>query len=209
MAVYTEVTDEALTAFLADYDIGSVVAFRGIAEGVENSNYSLRTTAGDFILTLYEARRSGGAALVPRPDRAPGEARHRLSAAGARTRWRRPAPSVRPTCRDHDVSARCLAAAGAAGALRDRSEPRSRGCTRRRRLRDRRDAMRSGRMAGRRCWSARAARADEVQPGLAQELGTTRWAGSCGMAAGSADWPYPRRPVSRQRVLPGRQACPA
>ena len=52
MAVYTEVTDEALTAFLADFDIGSVVAFRGIAEGVENSNYSLRTTSGDFILTL-------------------------------------------------------------------------------------------------------------------------------------------------------------
>ena len=56
MAVYTEVTDEALAAFLADYDIGSTVAFRGIAEGVENSNYSLRTTSGDFILTLYEKR---------------------------------------------------------------------------------------------------------------------------------------------------------
>ncbi len=56
MAVYTEVTDDALAAFLADYDIGSAVAFRGIAEGVENSNYSLRTTSGDFILTLYEKR---------------------------------------------------------------------------------------------------------------------------------------------------------
>jgi homoserine kinase type II len=56
MAVYTEVTDDALTAFLEAYDIGRVVAFRGIAEGVENSNYSLRTTIGDFILTLYEKR---------------------------------------------------------------------------------------------------------------------------------------------------------
>ena len=56
MAVYTEVTDEALAAFLTDYDIGSMVAFRGIAEGVENSNFSLRTTSGDFILTLYEKR---------------------------------------------------------------------------------------------------------------------------------------------------------
>src|SRR3954471_11355143 len=56
MAVYTEVTDEALAAFLTDYEIGSMVAFRGIAEGVENSNYSLRTTSGDFILTLYEKR---------------------------------------------------------------------------------------------------------------------------------------------------------
>jgi homoserine kinase type II len=56
MAVYTEVTDEALAAFLERYAIGTVVAFRGIAEGVENSNYSLKTTEGDFILTLYEKR---------------------------------------------------------------------------------------------------------------------------------------------------------
>jgi homoserine kinase type II len=56
MAVYTEVSDEALADFLSDYDIGTMVAFRGIAEGVENSNFSLRTTAGDFILTLYEKR---------------------------------------------------------------------------------------------------------------------------------------------------------
>ena len=56
MAVYTEVSDEAVAAFLLDYDIGTALAFRGIAEGVENSNYALRTTAGDFILTLYEKR---------------------------------------------------------------------------------------------------------------------------------------------------------
>jgi homoserine kinase type II len=56
MAVYTEVTDDALADFLAGYDIGTMVAFRGIAEGVENSNFSLRTTRGDFILTLYEKR---------------------------------------------------------------------------------------------------------------------------------------------------------
>lgn len=56
MAVYTEVSDEALAAFLAEYDLGTMVAFRGIAEGVENSNFSLRTSAGDFILTLYEKR---------------------------------------------------------------------------------------------------------------------------------------------------------
>ena len=56
MAVYTEVSDEALDAFLAEYDIGGIVAFRGIAEGVENSTYALKTTQGDFILTLYEKR---------------------------------------------------------------------------------------------------------------------------------------------------------
>lgn len=56
MAVYTDVSDEELAAFLDEYDVGNLVAFRGIAEGVENSNFSLRTTAGDFILTLYEKR---------------------------------------------------------------------------------------------------------------------------------------------------------
>ena len=56
MAVYTDVSDEALTTFLSEYALGSLVAFRGIAEGVENSNFSLRTTQGDFILTLYERR---------------------------------------------------------------------------------------------------------------------------------------------------------
>ena len=56
MAVYTEVTDEALRDFLALYDLGEVVSFKGIAEGVENSNFLLRTTSGQFILTLYEKR---------------------------------------------------------------------------------------------------------------------------------------------------------
>ena len=56
MAVYTEVPDDALRGFLADYNIGRLVACKGIAEGVENSNFLVRTTAGDFILTLYEKR---------------------------------------------------------------------------------------------------------------------------------------------------------
>ena len=56
MAVYTEVADEALGAFLALYDLGRVTSFKGIAEGVENSNFLLRTEAGQFILTLYEKR---------------------------------------------------------------------------------------------------------------------------------------------------------
>ncbi len=56
MAVYTDVTDEELQTFLTEYDLGTLKAFRGIAEGVENSNFSLRTTTGDYILTLYERR---------------------------------------------------------------------------------------------------------------------------------------------------------
>jgi homoserine kinase type II len=56
MAVYTEVSDDALRAFLELYDIGEVTSFKGIAEGVENSNFLLRTTDGQHILTLYEKR---------------------------------------------------------------------------------------------------------------------------------------------------------
>lgn len=56
MAVYTEVSDEELDAFIATYDIGKVTAFKGIAEGVENSNYLMKTDQGEFILTLYEKR---------------------------------------------------------------------------------------------------------------------------------------------------------
>ncbi len=56
MAVYTEVSDDALRAFLALYEIGEVTSFKGIAEGVENSNFLMRTGGGQFILTLYEKR---------------------------------------------------------------------------------------------------------------------------------------------------------
>lgn len=56
MAVYTEVTDEALIAYLAGYGLGGLHSFKGIAEGVENSNYFLATDTGNYILTLYEKR---------------------------------------------------------------------------------------------------------------------------------------------------------
>lgn len=56
MAVYTEVTDEAAAAFVDAYDIGALRALKGIAEGVENSNFLLVTDRGQYILTLYEKR---------------------------------------------------------------------------------------------------------------------------------------------------------
>ncbi len=59
MAVYTEVDDDSLEAFLAHYDIGDPLAFKGIAEGVENSNFLLQTTRGTYVLTLYEKRVRG------------------------------------------------------------------------------------------------------------------------------------------------------
>lgn len=56
MAVYTEVSDDELAGFLSHYDLGTVLSCKGIAEGVENSNFLLRMEAGHFILTLYERR---------------------------------------------------------------------------------------------------------------------------------------------------------
>jgi homoserine kinase type II len=56
MAVYTDVADDELRAFAALYDIGAVLSCKGIAEGVENSNYLVTTERGNFILTLYEKR---------------------------------------------------------------------------------------------------------------------------------------------------------
>ena len=56
MAVYTDVADDELRAFIALYDIGEVLSCKGIAEGVENSNFLVTTERGNFILTLYEKR---------------------------------------------------------------------------------------------------------------------------------------------------------
>lgn len=56
MAVYTEVSDDELASFIARFDLGAVLSSKGIAEGVENTNYLIRTETGPFILTLYEKR---------------------------------------------------------------------------------------------------------------------------------------------------------
>ncbi len=56
MAVYTEISDEELVDFMAAYDLGTVLSCKGIAEGIENTNYLLTMTSGAYILTLYEKR---------------------------------------------------------------------------------------------------------------------------------------------------------
>jgi homoserine kinase type II len=60
MAVYTDVAADELAEFLAAYDVGEVLSYKGIAEGVENSNFLLHTSAGSFFLTLYEKRVARG-----------------------------------------------------------------------------------------------------------------------------------------------------
>lgn len=60
MAVYTDVSADELADFLKDYEIGELLSYKGIAEGVENSNFLVHTGAGNFILTLYEKRVAEG-----------------------------------------------------------------------------------------------------------------------------------------------------
>ncbi|MCF6369854.1 homoserine kinase [Rhizobium halophilum] len=56
MAVYTDITEDDLKAFLTQYEVGELTSYKGIAEGVENSNFLLHTTREPLILTLYEKR---------------------------------------------------------------------------------------------------------------------------------------------------------
>src|ERR1700674_2356808 len=60
MAVYTDVAADELAELLERYDVGELLSYKGIAEGVENSNFLLHTSAGYFILTLYEKRVAKG-----------------------------------------------------------------------------------------------------------------------------------------------------
>lgn len=60
MAVYTEVGDEDLARFIDSYGLGELLSFKGIAEGVENTNYVVHTSHSQFILTLYEKRVARG-----------------------------------------------------------------------------------------------------------------------------------------------------
>src|SRR3954466_2034841 len=60
MAVYTDVSAEDLRRFLAGYDLGELLSYKGIPAGVENSNFLVHTGAGHYILTLYEKRVAAG-----------------------------------------------------------------------------------------------------------------------------------------------------
>jgi len=170
MAVYTEVPDGELEAFVAQYDIGRALSCKGIAEGVENSNFLLQTDQATWILTLYEKRvapadlpfflglmdhLAGRGIACPTPVKArDGEALRQLCG--------RPAAIVsflegmwprRTTPRHCQLLGEMLARLHIAGADFERRRPN--------------DLSVAG---WRRLLTACAARADEVRPGLAERL---------------------------------------
>ena len=56
MAVFTKLEKKEIENFLKDYSIGSLISYDGIMEGVENTNYKIRTTNNEYILTIFEKR---------------------------------------------------------------------------------------------------------------------------------------------------------
>jgi homoserine kinase type II len=172
MAVYTEVSDGDLDAFLAQYAIGRVSSCKGIAEGVENSNYLLHTDTGEsYILTLYEKRVARGdlpfflglmehlaAQGIPCPTPIKG-----VDGSALRELCGRPAAIIsfldgmwprRPNARHCQLLGEALARLHRAGESFDGHRP---------------NALS---VAGwRTLFESCAARADEVRPGLAEELG--------------------------------------
>jgi homoserine kinase type II len=183
MAVYTEVGDEELSAFVALYDIGPVLSCKGIAEGVENSNYLLTTECGNFILTLYEKRvaredlpffialmdhLAHHGVACPTPVRArDGEALRELCG--------RPAALVTFLTGMWPRRIEPVHCAGVGGALA-RLHRAGEGFA----MRRPNDLGPSG---WRRLYAACCGRADEVQPGLADEIGAE-------LASLERAWPY-------------------
>src|SRR6476660_6179473 len=54
MSVFTPVSDAEARALLEHYSLGELEKLEGIAQGVENTNYFLTTTTGEYVLTLFE-----------------------------------------------------------------------------------------------------------------------------------------------------------
>ena len=98
MAVYTEVPDDELARFIASYDLGALLSYKGIAEGVENTNYLLHTEQGTVSSSpsTRSAWRPGRPAVLPRPHGASGQGRPQLPDAGARRQGPHAAHAGRP-----------------------------------------------------------------------------------------------------------------
>ena len=206
MAVYTEVSDDDLAAFVASYGLGALLSYKGIAEGVENTNYLVHTDKGPFFLTLYEKRVAPRRpAVLPGPDGAPGQGRHQLP--DARPRRARPhaAHAGGPARGAGDVPGRRLDQAPAArhclavGEALARLHRGGRGFDL-----DPRQRARACRLASALRALPIARRRDRAGPRRHHRAGA-RGPGST-LAGRPAAGHHPRRSVSRQRLLPGRQA---
>ena len=206
MAVYTDVAAEDLAEFLKGYDIGELLSYKGIAEGVENSNFLMHTSKGAYILTLYEKR----VAVDDLPyflSLMAHLAEHgvRLPAAGEESQRRGLLRARRPARRDHQFSRRHVAAAAERRALHRRRRGARQDASGGPRLSavPQKPAVGVGLAAAVR--SRRAARRQRAAGPARFHRARTRSSRSA-LAGRSAARRHPWRPVSGQRVLPRRQA---
>ena len=210
MAVYTEVSDEELAAFLAAYDIGDGAVLQGHRRGRrELQLFPPHRATGSYILTLYEKRVARGRpAVLPRPDGASRRPRPHLPAAGpqpagrgARAARRAARPRSSPSSTASRSAARtprhCRAARRRAGAAALAGRGFRHGAAERAVARGLAAAVRGRR--GRR--PTRSRRARRAHRGASSRISRR---------PGRRDLPqrrHPRRPVHRQRVLPRRRRC--
>ena len=207
MAVYTDVSAEELGNFLAGYDLGELLSYKGIAEGVENSNFLVHTGTGHYILTLYEKRVAAGdvpfflALMEHLPSRGitcpqPVQEPQRRGARHA----------VRPAGRDRHLPRRHVDAAAGRRPLRRGRRGAGAHASRGRGLSPASAATRCRSRGWRPLFeqAADARRRRAARPARDHRDGARP--SRKGLAARPAAGRHPRRPVSRQRVLPGRQA---
>ena len=206
MAVYTDVSVEDLETFLADYDLGKLLSYKGIAEGVENSNFLLHTDAGYFILTLYEKRVAAAdlpfflglmehlaARGINCPQPVQGQRRQHAG------------PSLRPAGGDRDLSRRHVDAARRRRSIAPRSARRWRGCISPAPISKAGAPTRCRSAAGGRLFESSIDRVDHVQHGMAVDHPRRTGGAGSDLAAASAARRDPRRSVSRQCFLSRRK----
>ena len=209
MAVYTDVTGEELAGFLAGYDLGELLSYKGIAEGVENSNFLVHTSRGYFILTLYERRVAADDLpfflglmehLHARGITCPQPVKNRAGEVLGKVAGR-PAAVItfldgmwlrRPTAAHCAALGTTLAKMHLAGLDFERKRANALSV----------DGWRP-------LFDVCAARADEVQRDLKQCLSDELALSRRRLAAATAARRHPRRPVPRQCVLPRRHAVRA
>ncbi len=118
MAVYTDVSAEELGNFLAGYDLGELLSYKGIAEGVENSNFLVHTGTGYYILTLYEKRVAPGDVPFFLALMSIGGARHHLPATGQGPQRQGHSATMREACRRRHLPRRHVDATAGCRPLR-------------------------------------------------------------------------------------------
>ncbi len=208
MAVYTDVTAEDLGRFLAGYDVGELLSYKGIAEGVENSNFLVHTGRGHYILTLYERRVAerdlpfflGLMEHLATP-------RHHLPAAGEEPRRQGAGPARRQARGDRHLPRRHVDSPAERGALRGARRGAGAAASCRRRFSD---APRQCALGRRLAAALRRLPRARAQGGAQSRDAGRRRARSAGtrLAARPAAGRHPRRSVSRTMCFSSATSCP-